>query len=275
MYGDVRWRHHVINLRWRKFELVLSAFIAGAATLFGCRTIPPPKTPIDTIYYRAEHADAKTLLVFLPGYGSAAQDFDKRGLIESVRTHQPSIDMLAVDAHFGYYESRTLVERLWQDAITPAIENGYEEIWLVGTSMGGLGAIVFSLDHAEAITGLVLLSPYLGPRDLISAIEKAGGLAAWTPERNDDVFEQIWTWLKEYQNGRARPKLILAYGVKDRLSRSHELLARILPADRVLRVEGGHGWRVWKPLWEEILSRKLVPENAGAEMPEQLESAIR
>jgi len=40
-----------------------------------------------------------------------------------------------------------------------------------------------------------------GWRDFISEIKETGGLAAWIPAANDDIFDQEWTWLMESPNG--------------------------------------------------------------------------
>ena len=47
-------------------------------------------------------------------------------------------DMVAPNAHFGYYFGETLVNRLKVDIIDPSKVKGYENVWLVGASMGGL-----------------------------------------------------------------------------------------------------------------------------------------
>lgn len=238
--------------------------MAGVAILVGCPPIPPTKVPMDTLFYGTEGQGNGTLILFLPGFGSAAQDFEKKGFVAAVKEQAPSIDVLAADAHFGYYKERTVVERLWQDAVQPAMQSGHDEIWLVGTSMGGMAAVAFAREHPDAVSGLVLLSPYLGPRKFIAGIEEAGGLAGWSPSEEDTIYDQLWTWLRGYQDGSDRPEMILAFGERDRLNPAHEILAAILPPDKVLRTDGGHGWRVWKPLWQEILklrfdSRSVAP----------------
>ncbi len=212
---------------------------------------------MDTIFYGASRQGRKMLIVFLPGFGSEAHDFEKKGFIAAVRERNPSIDMVAVDAHFGYYQDRSVVKRLWQDVMGPAKQAGYEKIWIVGTSLGGLGAIAFAREHADVVTGLVLLSPYLGPGDFIARIRASGGLAHWTSSADDDLYDRLWSWLKGYQEGTDRPEMILAFGERDALNPAHELLAEVLPQDRVVRRAGGHGWRVWKPLWKEVVKTRF------------------
>ena len=235
----------------------LSLLIASVTTLLGCPQARPTKVPLDTLFYGAEGGNGGTLIVFLPGYGSTARDFEKKGFVEAVKKRDPSIDVLSVDAHFGYYKERGLVERLWEDVFQPAMQSGYGDIWLVGTSMGGLGAVVFAQEHQEAVKGIVLLSPYLGPEEIVSQIEESGGLSGWSPSEENTIYDRLWSWLKGYHEGSDRPELIIAFGERDRLNPAHEILAAVMPSDRVLRTDGGHGWRVWKPLWNEFLDRRF------------------
>ncbi|MBI1951977.1 MAG: hypothetical protein HYS34_11530 [Acidobacteria bacterium] len=41
------------------------------------------------------------------------------------------------------------------------------------------------------------------------------------------------------------------------LSPAHELVAEILHPDKVIRRDGGHGWGVWKSLWNEVLKKRF------------------
>ena len=85
---------------------------------------------------------AKILLVFLPGRGTTGQDFDRQGFLAALPPDAP-VDSITVDLTYPYYERRIMVERLHQDVIAPALASGYRRIWLVGCSMGGLGAIAY------------------------------------------------------------------------------------------------------------------------------------
>ena len=91
----------------------------------------------------------KTLLIMLPGRGDRASSFVTAGFVDIADRHQ--FDVLAVDAHFGYYAERILVERLHEDIIAPAKARGYENIWLLGISMGGLGALLYAAEYPNEI----------------------------------------------------------------------------------------------------------------------------
>ena len=54
------------------------------------------------------------------------------------------LDCVAVDATIGYYLDGSVANRLQREIIELARTLGYREIWLVGVSMGGLGAFSIS-----------------------------------------------------------------------------------------------------------------------------------
>jgi pimeloyl-ACP methyl ester carboxylesterase len=121
------------------------------------------------------------LLVFLPGLGDVVDDYEIYGFIDAVRGRGIIADMAVADMHLGYYLKRTAAERLRQDVILPAQQCGYQEIDLIGISLGGLGALYYSLHCPNDIAQVFLLAPYLGERRLIDNIYRAGGLMKWQP----------------------------------------------------------------------------------------------
>ncbi len=74
-----------------------------------------------------------------------------------------------------------MVERLKADIINPAKAKGYEKFWLVGTSMGGLGALIHSRFYPEDAEGVFVISPFLGYDKIIGEIGSQGGLRQWEP----------------------------------------------------------------------------------------------
>jgi pimeloyl-ACP methyl ester carboxylesterase len=91
----------------------------------------------------------EVLVIFLPGIGDFAEDFESRGFIESLEQSELKADAIAVDAHYGYYARRSLHERLAEDVVLPARSRGYSQIWLVGISMGGIGAALVTSRYTE------------------------------------------------------------------------------------------------------------------------------
>jgi pimeloyl-ACP methyl ester carboxylesterase len=173
------------------------------------------------------------------------------------------VDMLEVDAHMGYYKSRTLLERMEHDVLAPNRDK-YEEIWLVGISLGGLGALLTAWTYPEDIDGLILMAPYLGRRKTLAQLDKAGGLAQWQPPSTVDAEDgwdiELWRMLKRISeaDGAGTPELYLMYGEDDFGARAHSLLAAALPASQVRKIPGGHAWTTWTTLWLDFMKERPI-----------------
>jgi pimeloyl-ACP methyl ester carboxylesterase len=216
--------------------------------------------PLRSIEYAQASTPAKCLFVLLPGRGDRAETFLERGFIEALQTRSLSIDIRAADATFGYYMSGTFLDRLATDVIAPAKSRGYEEIWLVGPSMGGFGSLFYARGRTEDVTGVLAIAPYLGDRKVIREIAAAGGLENWqaparVDEFNRDNFQgELWRWLQAATQGKEPAPLMFAgYGKADRLSAANTLLTAELPPQRVFLTEGGHEWPAWRRILESFL----------------------
>ena len=73
------------------------------------------------------------------------------------------------------------MNRLREDVIGPARSGGYSTIWLVGISLGGLGAGLYTGHYPGDVASLVLLAPFLGEAPIIEEIAAAGGVRTWNP----------------------------------------------------------------------------------------------
>src|SRR3954470_19293352 len=143
--------------------VALSA-IALAVGAGGCAWMYPTTVPLSLETHRASSTErAPILLVLLPGRGDSASDFAKHGFIDDVRASGLAVDVVAADAHFGYYVRESIVDRVWTDVVEPARRQGYRHIWMGGMSMGGIGSIINARAHPDAYERLFLLAPYLGP----------------------------------------------------------------------------------------------------------------
>jgi len=230
----------------------------------GCARLMPTKVPIGTELYPAVPGrQAETLWVLLPGRGDPVTSFADHGFVGDARAAGVAADMVAVDAHAGYYAKNTIVERVWADVLAPARARGYRHIWLVGISLGGLGALSVVREHSDGVEGVLLIAPYLGPEDLIGEIEAAGGPARWHAADPGQGFPRLWTWLAGHGDAGARfpppfSPLLLGFGAGDRYVGGQRLLAGLLPADRVVVIPGGHDWSTWRQLW-----RRTFPLTRG------------
>jgi pimeloyl-ACP methyl ester carboxylesterase len=181
-----------------------------AALLPGCSYLRPATIPMPAERYAGAPSTERRLLL-LPGRGDRSVDFERHGFIAAAREAGISADIVAADAHLGYYHDRSVAERLVTDLLAPTGAHPYTVTFAAGISLGGLGSLILAREYPDAVQGLVLIAPYLGPDELVAEIDAAGGLAAWTPRRTGD-FEGVWQWLKGYSTGEARPSHYLAFG---------------------------------------------------------------
>jgi pimeloyl-ACP methyl ester carboxylesterase len=243
----------------RKWRWVIAAVAEGLSVVVAaCATIRPASGPMKAISYPlAPEARAKLLVVLLPGARSTARDFARQGFIRAVRDHKLSADIIAADAHMGFYYARTFLDRLHDDVIAPAKGRGYDRIWLVGISIGGFGALRYAQVHPDLLSGVFAIAPFLGDRSFIEEIQGAGGAAAWTPpaERDPDDYQRsLWAWLKgDPGSSPSRPPIVLGYGDQDSLGPACRLLGELLPAGQVMSTPGAHVWSAWRRLWQMFL----------------------
>ncbi|RYF41275.1 MAG: hypothetical protein EOO25_10355 [Comamonadaceae bacterium] len=126
-------------------------------------------------------------------------------------------------------------QRLQDEVIAPARGRGYAQIWLVGASLGGMGALLHQRSYPGSVDGMVLLAPYLGE----SAAQPL-------------LLQHLESLRREPQRAR---NVWLAYGRSDRLRASMPLLEPLLPPGQVLVRDGGHDWQLWSPVTGDILRR--------------------
>jgi pimeloyl-ACP methyl ester carboxylesterase len=218
-----------------------------------CALFLPPVNPVvqvDDDY----SGRAKCLVVFLPGIGDHAVDFEDGGFVDAVRDRGLSVDVISAQVTFAYYTHGTVVLRLGEDVFEPAKVKHCRQTWLIGHSMGGLGTLLYSHDHPREITGVLALAPLLGIYPLVEKIREAGGLSKWSaPEKvlvtdEDTSILELWRWLQALTSGKERgPRLYLGWGTEDEaVGFSNEVLAAALPEKRRFPVPGGHKWVAWK-----------------------------
>jgi pimeloyl-ACP methyl ester carboxylesterase len=242
-----------------------------ALGLVGCAAWRPVTVPIPTIRIpSACTTKPDTLVVMLPGAASRPEEFETEGLVDAMRTRGIAADVVLVDAHLGYYRNRSVVDRLRADVVAPALAQGYRQVWLVGISLGGVGALLYAAQQPQGIAGIVAIAPYLGEPATLEAIRAQGGLQTWRappdPLEPDDIGSVLWRWLQPYALAPApvdRPPLYLGYGLADRLRPGHDLLAAALPAGHVFTAPGDHDYPAWRAVWAQALDAAPLPRDPG------------
>jgi pimeloyl-ACP methyl ester carboxylesterase len=223
----------------------------------GCGFMRIARDPMESVAYRAQGPnEARGVIVLLPGFGDDAEAFAEHGIVDVLSRVAPELDVVSADAHFGYYRKRSLLGRLDHDVIAPLRARGYREIWLLGTSMGGFGAIAYARTYPERVRGVFLLAPYLGPKDVVKEVADAG-LCAYDeqPGKEDDeenFARANFQWLKRQACTERSVSLYLGVGSEDRLRRPDNVIGSALPASHYLVLPGGHGWKVWTPALERL-----------------------
>lgn len=217
--------------------------------------------PVQALEVRMDpHARRDCLVVFMPGMLDTPDTYREQGFLADAARASGRCDLVAVDAHFGYYRSGTVRERVGQDVLRLAEARGYDEIWIVGISMGGFGTLMLAQQEPDRIRGIVLLAPFMGEPSTVQPISDAGGLARWEadapadPQSQEEAIEAVWGWLRGYATHPDRmPELYVGVGTEDALRRPVEVLAEALPPERYGTVPGEHGWSTWRVLWQQLL----------------------
>ena len=220
---------------------------------------------MQTIRHAPRCAPAKarsdTLLVLLPGAYSRPEEFEAAGFVDATHASQLDAEIVIADAHLGYYADKSVIERLRADIVLPARARGVKNLWLVGISLGGFGALGYAQRHPAEVSGVLAIAPYLGRRTLLRDIVAGGGPRVWqttaVPEGPDDLETAVWMGLAAPRPN--APPVWLGYGRDDRFADSHRLAASVLPEGRVFSVPGGHDWPPWRALWDAWLARDLLP----------------
>jgi pimeloyl-ACP methyl ester carboxylesterase len=245
---------------------LLPCLLLAACINTGDRSVPIPTRTV-----LAGAAPGDTLVVVLPGRWDNIEVMAGAGIADAVQGAWPEADVLLTSATMAYYTDGQLAARLHQQVVSPARERGYQRIWMMGASLGGMGTLLYEEAYPGELDGLVLLAPYLGRNRVLREIADAGGIGDWSPgprpaERNRSNFDrELWrhlqTWLSDPSLGR---RAWLAYGDEDRLRDAVPVFAPLLPDAQILERPGGHAWSVWVPAAGEVLTRARQQHTATA-----------
>jgi pimeloyl-ACP methyl ester carboxylesterase len=241
---------------------MIAALLLGAGCNYGAYFLRDASEPMRALEVRMDpHERRDCLIVFMPGMLDTPDTFVEQGFLREAARASDRCDLVAVDAHFGYYRDASIRPRVGEDVLRLAEARGYEEIWLLGISMGGLGSLMVTQQHPDRVRGVILLAPFLGDEALVRSVAEAGGLAAWDapedadPWDEDEFDDALWAWLQGYAHHPERmPALYLGVGTEDSLRPGVDLLAEVLPPGHHGTAPGGHGWTTWRVLWRRLLS---------------------
>ncbi len=251
--------------------------LGAAATVLlnaGCGFFLPreARIPMDVLKIpRCPHRQASTLVVMLPGVYSRPQEFVEAGFLDEMVARRVDADVMIADSHMGYVLDGSVLTRLQSDVLKPAREAGYQSIWVLGISLGGLVSLANVTDPIgrSTVDGLIVLAPYLGPRRIHKEVEQAGGVVAWRSDRvapsvvgrlNDEEAARR-VWMSFPMTDSSFP-VYMGYGTEDRYAAAHRLFAGLFPEYALDRVTGDHDWPTWRTLWARWLDRGLLPRAA-------------
>jgi pimeloyl-ACP methyl ester carboxylesterase len=213
-------------------------------------------TGIVTCHHQAAAGrQGRVLLVMLPGVGIEASDFADRGMVAAVHERGLAVDILAARPDLDLYLGGDVAASLHRTIVEPALAQGYSRLWLLGISLGGMGALLYASQYGAGVEGLVLLAPFIGTQGTVAEIVTAGGLTGWSSAGSSaTASEQVLSWLQDFIAHRpTQPALYVGYGSADRFAPGHRLLTEHLPGHVIVSEDGGHDWTTWLDLWRRVL----------------------
>lgn len=198
------------------------------------------------------------LIIFLPGLYDTADTFKKEKFFAIARKAGIKADMVAASIHIGHLIKEMMLMRIETDIFQHAKDVGYDNIWLVGVSLGGLNSLLFYQKHKKDICGVVVLAPYLADEALTKELQQAGEIKNWQPKSAEKkVLEQklqsLWVWLKEQDSKNLLKQIFLGYGKQDRYIEAMKILQSTLDKKNITAVEGKHGWIAGRKIWQQQL----------------------
>ncbi|MFK7992442.1 MAG: alpha/beta fold hydrolase [Sandaracinaceae bacterium] len=239
-------------------RLVVALLIfASSGCQYGAYFFRATHEPMLALEVRMDRTERRScVVVMMPGMLNVPDTYLDRGFVDDMVRASRRCDIVSADAHFGYYRHGTVAQRVHEDILAPARRRGYDAIWLVGSSMGAMGAMMVAAAHPDDIDGIVLLGPWFGEEPWIAQIEAAGGLAAWDPSDAPETPQAtMWAWMQGYAtHPDSMPPLFIAMGESDGMRRGSDLVGVHLPSRRYGLAEGGHEWDTWRVIWRRLLA---------------------
>ena len=194
----------------------------------------------------------RSLVVLLPTMGGKGSHYETQGFLDEVWERGFEASMEVVDVKSTLYLGSRIVELLKTEVIEPAKTEGFEEIYLVGISLGGHAVLLYATKYPEDVDGIVILAPFISGKTVSGAIDQAGGLDTWEdcPFLGWTHACNLWKSLKVYvSDPRNQRKVVLGFGTEDKFVEQCRILSDVLLPEQVFTVPGGHDWATWKKLF--------------------------
>ena len=232
-----------------------------ALVLGGCIAHGDTTKPIPTTSFAAPQT-AHRLVVMLPGRGDDLDALKQHAMAAVIQRHWPDADVVLTGLTMPWYTQGLASKRLHDEVIAPAIAKGEQNIWVLGISLGGMGALLYDHDYPGEISGMLLLSPYLGDDAIRDEIIATGGLAKWNagPPQvlGPDTFQhELWRSLQHRLTTDAA-SVWIAYGDAEPFRHAIELATPLLPSGHAIELSGHHDWTLWSAAVPAILDRADV-----------------
>jgi pimeloyl-ACP methyl ester carboxylesterase len=244
-----------------------------ALLLAACSTGGDVTRPIPTLLVPAAQP-AHRLVVMLPGRGDDLDSLARRGIAQIIRGQWPDADVMLTGLTMPFYRQGRAVQRLHEEILLPARAHRYDQVWLAGISLGGLGALMYDRAYPGEVDGMLLISPYWGDKPLYREIRAAGGLDRWQPGpaqafTPDTYQRELWRYIRHWSADPSRAASVwLAYGDKERFRDRIGLLATQLPPGHAFELPGHHNWALWKPAARTLLEHaRWVPVRPDPSVP--------
>jgi hypothetical protein len=194
----------------------------------------------------------RSLVVLLPTIGGEGDHYETQGFLDEVWERGFEASLEIVDVKPTLYLGSRIVELLKTEVVEPAKAEGFEEIYLVGISLGGHGVLLYATKYPDDVDGIIIFAPFISGDTASEAIDDAGGLETW----EDCPFLawthacNLWKSLKVYvSDSRDQRKVVLGFGTEDIFVEQCRILSDVLLPEQVFTVSGGHDWPTWKKLF--------------------------
>ncbi len=177
----------------------------------------------------------------------------REGFPAAVREQGIIAEIVMAQVRGAWFADGSIVERIRESVVLPALARGRTRIWLAGISLGGLAALSYAARHEEDIEGILLISPYPATREVLREMDEAGGLGRWRPviPPEGDLEREAWLWLAAGRE--SAPPVHCYFASSDRFAPGQRRMAQTLAPERVRELPGGHDWKAWRALWTEFL----------------------